>query len=259
VIPGVAWWQPQVLEARTSYKKRVKHTTFKGQAAGSFLAEHARRHGRQAAFAKARASLEGRGFTDGQEVTLYEAFTDVAVEPTIIGWLLDKVAPVTHAQIYSRPEGYMTVWTWNDGDDATWEGMIEWIQFRSDGEVFAMASTQIDTTRTDESAVLWTDGIDAGATRPGGAPTCSVSYKGVDCRDYRRLPETISRQAWIGFLGREFPIFWGCRYTGTGYFPCVGWGTAGNLVWSGIQEITRYAHNCQCVLFGTNCPAGCGG
>lgn len=257
VLAGVTWWHPPALEAEASHKPRVKHTTFRGKAARSFLAEHAKRHGRQAGLDKVRVDLEARGFTDTEEVTLYEAFTDVTVEPTVIGRLLNAVAPVAHAQVYSRPEGYMTVWSWNDGDDATWEGMIEWIQFRTEGEVFAMASTQIDTSRTDESAVLWTSGIEAGATGQGGSTRCRITYKSVDCRDYRGLPAAISQQAWIGFLSAEGPILYGCRFSGAGYFNCVGWLTAGNLVWNGMRELTRYASNCQCVLFGTNCPTGC--
>jgi len=257
VLAGAALWQPRVLEAESSHKPRLKHTTFKGKAAAEFLAEHAKRHGRQAAIDKARANLEAHGFSDTEEVTLYEAFTDVTVEPTVIGRILNAVVPVAHAQIYSRPEGYMTVWTWNDGDDATWEGMIEWIQFRQEGEAFAMASTQIDTTRFDESALLWTDGIEAGATGAGRSTACRITYKGVDCRDYRGLPAAISQQSWIGFLSAQGPILYGCRYSGAGYFNCVGWLTTGNLVWNGIRELTRYAHNCQCVLFGTNCPTGC--
>jgi hypothetical protein len=255
----------------SAQERRVRNggvTVNDGASAMQFVEQVARKNPMfRMAEAGAAQRLRAKGLRPRPELTtVYRYHRRTTPTPTLLDqfshWFMPRLAA---KQEYGEGEGYVVYSSWDDGDDATWEGNI-FVQANDPSGTWYTLNTQVDVT-ADWLPVRWVDGGRGGdrdrgereyRTRDGGLEL--VNLRGVSLLSAMQAGTgcgCLSR-AWSGKAagcifqtslleagGQCLAAAGLCRWAGPGYFGCVGRGCAlvlGGRLWN---NAIAWKNNCD--------------
>lgn len=182
---------------------------------------------RPAAWARAKADLLARGFTPTDIVVVHRSIRQVkgpaaAREPHV------QLASETQIQ---DSDGEIVFWSWDDGDDSTWEGSMYMSDYEYSSE--ALSNTQLWIADEESHYPLWEENIYYdGGTTPGPIDKARINHArdGIQLvsfssgGNFKLVQSSVHRlvQDW-GWCAASMcgGAILGCRATGPKYPVCV--------------------------------------
>ncbi|MGN6182724.1 MAG: hypothetical protein ACTHQM_03620 [Thermoanaerobaculia bacterium] len=172
---------------------------------------------RPTAFEKAERRLTARGFTPTDRVVVFRT---------------GAVAPANFAPVQSveTTEGEIVFWSWDDGDDSTWEGTMWLARYSNGAELLQEAQFDVATTTptvTYESTIWrkppdleYADTLSSGRQQP----LLVASLNGVAASPQIELASSMPRPAreWLGCVINGCLVgAVACVFTGPAFPECV--------------------------------------
>lgn len=140
-----------------------------GEAAHAYLRNLKAR--RSEGFRRAQAKLEARGFVQTDQVAVFRSVS-------LVGGRQVSRDDVTFVEdVFTTGDGELVFWSWDDGDDTTWEGSIFMASYSPEADLLANAQLDISTSLNDEP--IWEETISYNPPR-GGPFNQEASGDGLD-------------------------------------------------------------------------------
>jgi hypothetical protein len=172
----------------------------------------------------------------------------------ILAAIRDWFFPAVLAQTYNADDGsgYMVVQSWDDGNNATWEGNLF---TQEDGGASTSLDSQIDVDPN--YSLLWSEGSGdpgdgSGSREISGHPGNSSGSRFISaqscnggCRCMSRAGDCMLRAALDNSWNWCAAYAGGCAFFGAGWWSCMGLSCVSRIGALTISEMRLWRENCQ--------------
>lgn len=221
----------QVHNDRSSFRAEV----LKGMRALSHLRNLQSR--RPDVFAKSEVRLRARGWVPTETVVVFRSLRDTIATTSAVTTLETTI---------TSDEGEVTFWSWNDGDNGTWEGEMFASRYEDSAEVGTAG--QIDI-RTAAPVVLWEEvfyekpGTGEDFQEPLSASPISRNSGSTSIGSIQpnKMNTTDFFWDWVDcVVATCLTAIVGCASVGPGYIECVVLFCHAGVIGCAVAKIIRY-------------------